>query len=63
MVALYAAYVSLHAANPAITAALEQRASARRARPSLPSQHGAAAAHMADSAMVCILTGKQRCVC
>ena len=54
MVALYAAYVVLNAANPTITAALDRRAAARKeaARPRLPSQHGTAAAHMQDSAMV-----------
>lgn len=54
MVALYAAYVALNAANATITAALDRRAAARQeaARPRLPSQHGAAAAHMQDSAMV-----------
>lgn len=56
MVALYCAYVGLNAANPAVVRALDSRAAARKAamRPKLPSQHGEAAAHMQDSAMVSI---------
>ncbi len=54
MVALYCGYVGLNAANPAVLAALERRSAARKAaaRPALSSRHGAASAHMADSAMV-----------
>lgn len=54
MVAMYCGYVVLNAANPRILAALERRAAARKTatRPSLPSRHGPAASHMADSAMV-----------
>ncbi len=55
MVALYCLYVTLNAASPCILAAVDARKA--RARPSsraaLPTRHGVAAAHMADSAMVC----------
>lgn len=56
MVALYGAYVLLNAVNPAIVAALDRRAAAQKAaaRPRLPSQHGEAATHMQDSAMVSV---------
>lgn len=56
MVVLYCLYVLLNAVSPRILAAVDARAARALARASpraaLPSRHGAAAAHMADSAMV-----------
>lgn len=58
MVALYCLYVALNAASPGILAAVDARKARGRPSPraALPTRHGVAAAHMADSAMVCART-------
>ena len=56
MVALYCLYVALNAESPRILAAVDARKARFRPSPraALPTRHGVAAAHMADSAMVCV---------